>query len=29
LDFIAYADPIGATGRRIKGQVKRQQSNRT
>jgi restriction system protein len=26
LDFIAYSDPIGATGRRIKGQVKRQQS---
>jgi restriction system protein len=26
LDFVAYADPIGATGRRIKGQAKRQQS---
>jgi restriction system protein len=26
LDFLAYADPIGATGRRIKGQAKRQQS---
>lgn len=24
LDFVAYADPIGATGRRIKGQAKRQ-----
>jgi restriction system protein len=26
LDFVAFADPIGATGRRIKGQAKRQQS---
>jgi restriction system protein len=26
IDFVAYADPIGATGRRIKGQAKRQQS---
>lgn len=26
LDFVAYADPIGASGRRIKGQAKRQQS---
>jgi restriction system protein len=26
LDFVAYADPIGATGRRIKGQAKRHQS---
>jgi restriction system protein len=26
LDFVAFADPIGASGRRIKGQVKRQQS---
>jgi restriction system protein len=26
LDFLAYADPIGATGQRIKGQAKRQQS---
>jgi restriction system protein len=26
VDFVAYADPIGATGRRIKGQAKRQQS---
>jgi restriction system protein len=26
VDFIAYADPIGATGQRIKGQAKRQQS---
>jgi restriction system protein len=25
IDFVAYADPIGATGRRIKGQAKRQQ----
>lgn len=26
LDFVAFADPIGASGRRIKGQAKRQQS---
>lgn len=26
IDFIAYADPIGASGRRIKGQAKRQQA---
>ena len=26
IDFVAYADPIGATGERIKGQAKRQQS---
>ena len=26
VDFLAYADPIGATGRRIKGQAKRQQA---
>jgi restriction system protein len=26
IDFVAYADPIGATGQRIKGQAKRQQS---
>ena len=26
LDFVAFADPIGATGRRVKGQAKRQQS---
>jgi restriction system protein len=26
LDFVAYADAIGATGRRMKGQAKRQQS---
>jgi restriction system protein len=26
LDLVAYADPLGATGRRIKGQAKRQQS---
>jgi restriction system protein len=26
IDFVAYADPIGAIGQRIKGQAKRQQS---
>jgi restriction system protein len=26
VDFLAYADPIGATGQRIKGQAKRQQT---